>query len=83
MRFASLAKIPFVIAVSFFAVSSSNHKMLARSDHAPTESCDRQLGWLNSSRSTVRAMSKLMGCRESFQRLWSCNLYSTLLKTKA
>ena len=53
IRFASLAKIPFVIAVYFFAVSSSNHKMRAMSDDAPTESCDHQLGCSNGSCATI------------------------------
>jgi hypothetical protein len=34
-------------------VSSSNHKMRARSDDAPTESCDHQLGWSNGSCATI------------------------------
>jgi len=68
VRFASLAKIPVVIAVSFFAVSSSNHKMRARSDHAPTESCDDQLEWSNGSCASIWAMSKLVDLRERFQR---------------
>jgi hypothetical protein len=59
VRFASLAKIAFVIAISFLALSSSNPKCANR-DHAPTEGCNR---W---------AMSKVMGFRERFQR--SCQL---------
>jgi hypothetical protein len=59
VRFASLAKIAFVIAISFLALSSSNPKCANR-DHAPTEGCNR------------RAMSKVMGFRERFQR--SCQL---------
>jgi hypothetical protein len=63
VRFASLAKIPFVIAVSFFAAI----QMHANSDLVPTEGCNHQSGWSDGSRSTIQGMSKVTGFRERFQ----------------
>ena len=67
-RFISLAKIPFVIAASFFTANSSTHPAHADCNREPSELCDHLWGVSNGNRSIIQAELKLVGFRERLQR---------------